>query len=167
MNLNAWVLAAALVLPGPQGKTVNFSGTWEMDLKKSEGLPPAFGTVESYVAEIRHRGDSLALTASMAGNGQKVEFPPFLYVLNGEETYRPDSLRGSFRWITGNYSKDGKKVRLTTRVLMVRPDGAKLEFTQSEEWRFTGGDTMEMTVRQKFRGSDSTRSERRIFRKVK
>lgn len=167
MNVNWWMLLLTPLLLGFQGGKTNFSGKWELDLKKSVNLPPSFRTVESYVAEIRHEGDSVTLNAAMGGNGQNVTFPVFSYALDGKEIYRADSLRGSFRWVTGRTSKDGKRILLDTKALLIRPDGAKVEFTQAEEWKISGTNSMEMAIRQKFPAGDSTRTERRIFRKVK
>jgi hypothetical protein len=103
----------------------------------------------------------------MEGNGQSVSFPVFQYLMNGVETHRADSLRGSFRWSKGKFSKDGKKIQIETRALLIQPDRARVEFTQNEEWKLVDENTMVMSISQNFKDRDTVRNEQRIYRKAK
>jgi hypothetical protein len=162
-----WVLLAASLMLSFQGKPVNFEGKWSLDLKKSVNLPPQFATVESYVIDIDQSGDSMTVVAVMKGNGQTVPFPPFVYVVNGKETYRKDTARGSERWMTAKWGKDGKSVTMDTRVRMAVAGKPPMEFSQHDVWKQADPSTIDVAISQKMSGSDSNRSEQRIFRKQK
>jgi hypothetical protein len=166
-----WVIMVAPLLVQfqgqVQGKRADFEGKWALDLKKSVNLPPQFSKVESYVIDIDQSGDSMTVLATMKGDGQTVPFPPFVYVVNGKETYRKDSLRGSERWMTAKWGKDGKSVVMDTRVRMQVPGKPPMEFSQHDEWLYGDTATINVAITQKMSGNDSTRSEKRIFRKQK
>jgi hypothetical protein len=162
-----WVILVTPLFLQFQGKHAEFKGTWALDLKKSVNLPPQFATVESYVIDIAQSGDSMTVVATMKGNGQTVPFPPFVYVVNGKETYRKDTLRGSERWMTAKWGKDGKSVMMDTKVKMSAPGKPPMEFSQHDEWKYGDATTINVAITQKMSGVDSTRTEQRIFRKQK
>lgn len=165
--LAAALLAAPALLPARQVVRGDFTGSWTLDLKKSENLPPSFKSVDSYVIDISQKGDSMTVLATMKGNGQEVPFPPFVYVMDGKETRRRDSLRGSDRRITSRWGAGGKSVVMDTRVTMKQAGKPPLEFTQHDEWTMTGKETITVDIRQAVKGTDSVRTERRIFRKLR
>lgn len=161
-----WILVLSPLFLYFQAKHGNFGGSWELDLKKSVNLPAAFKSVDSYVIAIVQKNDSMTVTATMKGNGQTVPLPPFVYLLNGKENYRKDSLRGSERWMTAHWGKDGKSVIMDTRVSMKQGDKTVVDFSQHDEWNMTGT-TLDVSITQKMKGTDSVRTERRVFRKLK
>lgn len=161
------LLLAAPLLVSFQGKRADFEGKWALDLKKSVNLPPQFATVESYVIDIDQSGDSMTVVAVMKGSGQSVPFPPFIYVVDGKETYRRDTLRGSERWMTAKWGKDGKSVTMDTRVRMSVAGKPPMEFSQHDEWKHGDASTIDVAITQKMSGVDTSRTERRIFRKQK
>ena len=116
-----WILLVAPLFLQFQHNRGNFAGLWELDLKKSANLPPSFTSVDSYVLDIRQSGDSLTVIAEMKGNGQTVPFPPYVYVLDGKEAYRRDSLRGSERWSSARWAAGGRSVVMDTRVSLQVP----------------------------------------------
>lgn len=166
MKRIAWIVLIAPLFLQFQHSRGNFGGRWELDLKKSSNLPPSFATVDSYVIDIRQSGDSLTVLAEMKGSGQTVPFPPFIYVVDGKETYRRDSLRGSDRWSSARWTAGGSGVAMDSRVSLKAAGRPPMEFTQHDEWKLgAGGSTLDISITQKMKGSDSVRTEHRVFRK--
>ncbi len=150
-----------------QGKKPDVTGKWDLDLKKSENLPASFRNVDSYTFAVSRSGDTLTVNAGLTGGGQTVEFPPFTYVLDGKETYREDTLRGSRRWSTGHWSKDGGSILVDTKIILAPPGRDTVSVMQHEVWKRKDTSTLEITSEQKFIGTDSVRTERRIYTKAK
>src|SRR3712207_1446366 len=94
------VLAAVLALPSlyAQGTKPTFSGTWELDQKRSEGVPP--GTQQVLV--VNQAGERLDVEVKISGPGGDQTLTD-LYVLNGKETEFTPPLIG------GGKSKGGKR----------------------------------------------------------
>jgi hypothetical protein len=109
----------------------------------------------------------MTVTATMKGNGQTVPLPPFVYLLDGKESHRKDTARGSERWMKAAWGKDGKSVVMDTRVSMTQAGRTVMDFSQHDEWKLTGGNVLDVSVTQRMKGSDSVRTERRFFRKLK
>jgi len=144
----------------------NFSGLWELDLKKSTNLPKSFESVERYTMDVRQTPDSIIMIIGLKGGGQDVKFPVTNYLLNGKEVYREDTLRMSKRWIKCSWATNGSALVVDSRVQ--QSFGGKMkEFTQRDEWRLTDAKTVEIDLTQKFAQGDSTHSEKRIFHKKK
>lgn len=166
MKRIVWIVLIAPLFLQFQHSRGNFGGTWVLDLKKSANLPPSFASVESYVIDIKQSGDSLTVVAEMKGNGQTVPFPPFIYVLDGKETYRRDSLRGSERWSSARWIPGGSGVAMESRVSLKSAGRPAMEFTQHDDWKLAGGgSTLDIAITQKMKGTDSVRTEHRVFRK--
>lgn len=164
----AWpLLLIAPSLLAFQAKRADFGGNWQLDMEKSVNLPPTFEGVESYVLDIAQSGDSLTVVATMKGKGRTVPFPPYVYVADGRETHRLDSLRGSERWMTARWGRDGASLELDTRVTMKQAGRPALEFTQRDVWKLAPGGTIDVGITQRMKDTDSVRTERRIFRKLK
>jgi hypothetical protein len=167
-----WVLLIAPLFLNFQARRGDFAGSWELDLKKSVNLPASFKNVESFILEIRQKGDSLTVLANMRGKGadgkvQNVPFPPFIYVMDGKEGYRKDSIRGSERWMSAHWGSDGKSVVMDTRARVIQAGRPPTEFSQHDVWKKVGDSTLDIAITQKTTGSDSVRTERRIYRKLK
>jgi hypothetical protein len=162
-----WILLITPLFLQFQSKHGNFAGTWELDLKKSVNLPPSFKSVDSFILDIALKGDSMTVVANMKGKGQTVPFPPYVYVLDGKETYRKDTLRGSERWMKAAWGTDGKSVVMDTRASITPPGKPTQTFSQHDAWTLVGDTLIDITITQKMQGPDSLRSERRFFRKLK
>jgi hypothetical protein len=167
MNKSWWFLLLTPLLFQSQVRRADFGGRWELDLKKSVNLPSSFSTVDAYIIDISGSGDSMTVVATMTGKGQTVPFPPFVYVVNGKETYRKDTARGSERWMTAKWGSDGKSVSMDTKVRVTPPGKPPMEFRQHDEWKLADTATINVAITQKMSGTDSVRNERRIFRKLK
>ena len=166
-----WILLITPLFLQGQPRRGDFTGSWELDVKKSVNLPPSFKQVESFVLEITQKGDSLTVIANMTGRGpdgkaQAVPFPPFIYVMDGKETYRKDSIRMSERWMSANWGPEGKSVVMDTRALIKQAGKPAVEFSQHDEWKKVGDSTLDIAITQKTKGTDSVRTERRIYRKI-
>ncbi len=144
----------------------DFSGNWKLDVKKSVNLPSSFAQVELYTMNIRQTADSMIIVISLTGSGQSVVFPMTNYLFNGAEVFREDSIRQSKRWVTCAWADDGKQLVVTSRVEQGLGEKKK-EYTQRDEWKMPDPSTFQISVMQKFAHSDSTRSESRIFRRMK
>ncbi len=167
MKRAAVVLLAAPLLVFFQAGQLNVSGNWTLDLEKSDNLPASFAHVDSYHFDVMQSRDTLTVNAGLKGNGQAVEFPPFVYVLDGNESYRQDTLRGSERWSTGRWSKDGRSILIDTRIALSPAGRPPVRITQRDVWKMVDSLTLEISTEQKYDGSDSVRNERRIYRKEK
>jgi len=170
-TLASIVLTGAVTAPTgpllPQGKKLDVVGHWVLDLKKSVNLPASFANVDSYTFNVGRSGDTLTVNAGLTGGGQTVEFPPFVYVLDGKETYRQDTLRGSERWSTGRWSKGGDAILVDTRISLAPPGRPAVSIMQHDVWKRVDEKTLEISTEQKYIGTDSVRTERRIYTKAK
>ena len=164
MNMLFITLAVVLAMFPPKAK--NFSGLWELDMKKSTNLPKSFEQVESYTMDVRQTSDSMIIVIGLKGGGQDVKFPLTNYLLNGKEVFREDTLRMSKRWITCSWASNGSVFVVSSKVEQGSA-GKKKEFTQRDEWRQKDASTVEISLSQKFAQGDSTHSELRVFHKMK
>ena len=143
---------------------INFSGKWKLDTKKSANLPASFQHVDAYVMEVRQTADSIIVNVSLSGDGQDVKLPVTVYACSGTEIYREDTLRGSKRWSKGVWTTTGKKFIIDNRVEQKR---GEQKYTQRDIWQLNDQNTLQISVTQQFDMHDSTRSERRVFHRVK
>lgn len=164
-NIVAMVLLS-LCFVGFQSGRSDFSGDWKLDLKKSTHLPGSFQSVDSYVMHIQQTKDSMITSVDMVGSGQHVTFPLVAYGFDGKEIFREDTLRGSKRWSKSTWATTGRKLVIESRVEQKRKD-ILLEYTQRDVWQLNDSKTIQLSVTQHYPKGDSTRSEKRIFRRVK
>ena len=158
-------IMAALCLAGFQpANRADFSGSWRLDLKKSSNLPASFQSVDSYTMKVQQTADSLIVNVHLKGNGQEVDFPPTYYTFDSVEVFREDTLRGSKRWMRGMWTTTGMKLIIESRVEQKRGD---LKYAERDIWQMNGQNTLQVSVRQEYAGKDSSRSERRVFQRVK
>lgn len=154
------------VFLGFQKPKTNFGGVWHLDLKKSQNLPPSFASVESFTMIVKQYADSIMAVSQMACSGQNVTFPPSTYRFDGSEVFREDTVRGSKRWITTMWSKNGKKLTIVNRVGL-RSNGKERKYTQTDVWQIKGKDILEIEMTQNFADTDSTHIQRRVYNRVK
>lgn len=159
------ILLALLTFGSPSAKS-NFSGTWTLDKKRSSNLPASFASVQSYALEIVQSADSMTAVAHMEGSGQKVTFPVAVYRFSGSEVFREDLERHIRRWVTSSWQTTGKKLIVNSRVQQ-QLGPRESRYTQRDVWQMLDARTLQISITQTFEGSDSTHSERRIFKRRK
>jgi len=146
-------------------RQLDLSGSWKLDIKHSDNLPKSFAMVESFIMHIRQSKDSMLLSTTMTGAGQTQTFPPTIYKFDGSEVYRNDTARGSERWIKATWATTGQKFIITQRV--VQRSGAKeVRYSETDVWQKGKKNMLLVLVTQKYEGSDSTRTERRYYKRV-
>lgn len=167
MKSIVWIIVFWSVgFAGPNPKRV-FEGKWKLDPARSKNLQSSFKGVESYVMDIRQTADSLLLFVDMQGAGQHVNFPVAAYELNGRETFRSDTLRGSKRWSTCKLSSNGKSLTITSKAEQMGMDQRFQKFRQTDSWKLVDVNTLQIDITQVYTKPDaSTRKERRIFRRL-
>lgn len=157
--LNAVLLLAMPVHP-------DFSGSWKLDLTKSLNLPGSFKQVEAYTMEIQQTNDSMTIIVGLVGGGQSVKFPVTKYIFDSSEVFREDTLRHSKRWTRCSWEQDGTTLEVTSRVQQGIGE-KRTEYVEHDEWKMNGADAFQISVSQKYTGTDSTRTEQRIFYRTK
>ncbi len=167
MKRAVFLIVTVPMLAFMQSKKPDVTGHWMLDLKKSVNLPASFTYVDSYTFDVAMSHDTLTVNAGLEGNGQTVAFPPFVYVLDGKEVYRKDTLRESERWSTGRWSKDGRNILVDTRIALSPAGRPPVGIMQKDVWTLVDPKTLEISTEQKFDGTDSVRTERRIYRRAK
>lgn len=159
-------LLLALLSVGAQKPVARFGGVWSLDLKQSQGLPSAFNGVESFTMIVKQRPDSIVVAIQMTGAGQNVSLPVNVYRFNGPEVFREDTTRGTKRWMKAKWSGNGRTLTIVNRIES-RTGGKEQRYTQTDTWRMAGKDVLRVTMTTKFKDSDSTRTQLRIFQRVK
>jgi len=159
-------LLLGLLFVGAQKNRAHFAGVWSLDLKKSQGLPAAFSSVESFTMVVKQHADSMVVASQMTGGGQSVSFPVSVYRFGSSEVFREDTARGTKRWMRSAWSANGRTLTVVNRVEM-RSGGKEQRFTQTDAWQMKGKDLLQETMTTKFTGSDSTRSQTRVYHRVK
>ncbi len=167
MKRAVFLIVTVPMLAFMQSKNPDVTGHWMLDLKKSVNLPASFTHVDSYTFDVAMSHDTLTVNAGLEGNGQTVAFPPFVYVLDGKEVYRKDTLRESERWSTGRWSKDGRNILVDTRIALSPAGRPPVRIMQKDVWTLVDPKTLEISTEQKFDRTDSIRTERRIYRRGK
>jgi len=167
MKSAVFLLMTVPLLAFSQSKQPDVAGNWKLDLGKSVNLPASFTHVDSYTFDVGISHDTLTVNAGLEGNGQTVAFPPFVYVLDGKEVYRKDTLRESERWSTSRWSKDGRNILVDTRIALSPAGRPPVRIMQKDVWTLVDSLTLEIRTEQKFDGTDSVRTERRIYRRAK
>ena len=151
--------------PGFQHRYTDFSGTWALDMKKSQNLAPSFKSVTSFRMNVQQTNDSIIINRHMSGSGQTLDLPPLSYRFGGPEVFREDTLRGTKHWTTAAWETTGQKFIVNDRT--VRRQGEKEQhYTQTEVWQFGKKNMLMILLTQKFDEGDSTHTERRYYRRV-
>jgi len=166
MKRAALFLLLAVLSIGAQKPVARLGGVWSLDLKESQGLPAAFNGVESFTMVVKQRPDSLVVAIQMAGGGQNVSLPVNVYRFNGREVFHEDTARGTKRWMKAQWSGNGRTLTIVNRVES-RAGGKEQRYTQTDTWRMAGRDVLRVMATTKFKDSDSSRTQTRIFHRVK
>jgi len=168
MNRIVAVILASACFLALSPHHANFSGTWKLNMKKSKNLPASFMNLKSYSMHVQGSDDSMTVVVEFEGSGQRVASPPTVYVFDGKERYREDTLRGSRRRIPASWTSTGQKLIVTSRVIQTQGQtkGQERGYTQTDTWALSRRNTLDILVTQKFEGSDSTNSEQWIFHRT-
>ena len=167
MRRSLLLIACILLCLGFQTSRTNFTGKWELDFKKSKGLPPStFKGVEQYVMEIQESHDSMTVYVELKGSGQDVKYPSSVYTFSGKEILREDTPRGSKRWSKTKWIERGKKFVVTSRIEQTVMQRSQ-RYRQTDSWEIRSDGILEITIKQKFEPRDSTSVQHRYFHRMK
>ncbi|HTK81068.1 MAG TPA: hypothetical protein VL633_02155 [Bacteroidota bacterium] len=168
MKIKIFIAVLAAALFGFQSlKHADFSGAWQLDLKKSENLPESFKNIDSFIMNIRQTRDSIVTVASMKGMGQDVKLPFTAYALNGNEVFRADTARKSARWIKASWKSGGKHFVVDSRVEQHVGTPELEKYSQSDTWELTDANTLQISVLQKTPEGKEKHTERRVFHRAR
>jgi hypothetical protein len=162
------VIALALAILSTAGTAFsqppkpNFSGTWELDAKKSEGVPPEMGQVMT----VRQNGDRLDLEIKVTSKqGDRTSTDS--YVLSGEETEFTPALVGADGTAKGKrvatWSADGSGFDSTEQATVKSGEGSD-EIKGKRTWRISA-DGKSLTVEMDLAGAQGPMKSKRVFNK--
>jgi hypothetical protein len=162
------VLAVALAILSTTGSAFceppkpDFSGTWELDPKKSEGVP---GDMRQ-VMTVRQEGDRLEVEIKVRGNqGDRTSTDS--YVVSGQETEFTPTIIG------GDGTAKGKRVATwsangsgfdTTEHATVKTDEGADEIKGKRTWRISP-DGKTLTIEMDLAGKQGQMQSKRVFNK--
>lgn len=144
--LTAALIGALAILPAAAAQT-DLTGTWVLDISRSDGLPPGAGPITMTVKQSGERIDIEVHVQTPTGE-QRI---PDVYVLDGKETdFRPPvpadiSATGKR---TSRRSAGGNGFEASERATIQGPEG-EVTITAARKWTLApGGDTLtlEMTI---------------------
>ena len=161
------VLMLCVVAVGFQNHHTDFSGKWRLDMKQSKDLPASFKNLQSYTLHVDQAKDSMTTIPEFTGMGQTMKLPSTIYKFDNTEVYREDTVRGSKRWRKASWTTNGQKLIVTSRVIQHLQNGIEQRYTQTDVWQSTNANRLLLLVTQKFEPNDSTRTERRVFVRMK
>ena len=165
-KLLGWVIICVCVMGFQTVHKTDFSGSWKLDLKKSKNLPAAFKNVDRYIMEVQQNTDSLVAVVQMEGMGQKTSLPPLVCVFAHKEDYTEDTLRLAKHWISSEWTSTGTKFIVHKKnVLQVAQ--SEQRSTETDVWMLKNRSTLIISVTQKLEKDGSTKSEQRVFHRVK
>ncbi len=145
-----------------------YVGKWALDMKKSKNLPESFKSVEQYTMDVQQTGDTIIVVAGLKGSGQDVKFPATMYIPNGNEMFKDDTLRAVKRWYTAQWAEKEKQFTVTSRVSQRNMRTLKeQQYTQSDVWTMQSDSVIHLATTQKFQPNDSTHSQLRVFIRMK
>jgi hypothetical protein len=140
----------------------NFSGTWELDAKKSEGVP---GDMRQ-VMTVRQDGDRVDLEIKVSGNqGDRTSTDS--YVVSGQETEFTPVLVGPAGTAKGKrvatWSADGSGFDATEQATVKNDEGTD-EIKGKRAWRISP-DGKTLTIEMDLAGSQGAMKSKRVFTK--
>jgi hypothetical protein len=161
------VLALALAILSTTGSAFcapkpNFSGTWELDGKKSEGVPGEMRQVMT----VRQEGDRLDLeikTTTKQGDRTSTDS----YVVSGQETEFTPALVGAEGTAKGKrvatWSADGSGFDATEHATLKSDEGTD-EIKGKRTWRISA-DGKTLTIEMDLAGAKGPIKSKRVFNK--
>ncbi len=160
------LMAATAALGFQTAHRTDFSGKWQLDLKKSKNLPDAFQHVDKYVMTVTQNPDSLVASVKMEGNRQSTSLPPLVCVFGKKEDFTEDTLRLAKHWISSEWTSTGTKL-IVHKKNVLKISGVEERSTETDVWQLKNRSTLVLLVTMKYEKDGSTRSEQRIFHRVK
>jgi hypothetical protein len=162
------VLALALAILSTTGSAFcqspkpNFSGTWELDAEKSEGVPPEIRQVMT----VRQEGDRLDVEVKVSGQpGDRTVTDS--YVVSGKETDFTPALVGGDGTAKGKrvatWNADGTGFDTTERATVNGEKGTN-EIKGKRSWRL-GADGKTLTIAMDLEGPTGPMQSKRVFNK--
>src|SRR2546423_13231118 len=140
----------------------NFSGMWELDAKKSEGVP---GDMRQ-VMTVRQEGDRLDLEVKMTTD-QSDRTLTDSYLVSGQETEFTPALAGGGGTAKGKrvatWSTDGSGFDVTEYATMKSDEGTD-EIKGKRTWRISA-DGKTLTIEMDLAGSRGPIKSKRVFNK--
>jgi hypothetical protein len=158
-------LSAVIVLGFQQNKS-GFSGTWLLDKAKSRDLPQMFTVIDSLKMKVVQFRDSLVATTMMKHSGQWTSFPLSVYRLDGKEQVVEDRAQGTRRSGKSALSDGGRKLTVDHRT-EINLKGTKRRYIQKDVWIMKGTNELDVTMTQTFVDTDSTRTQYRVYKRIK
>ena len=138
----------------------NFSGTWELDTKKSEGVP---GDMRQVLA-VRQEGDRLDVEIKVSGNqGDRTSTDS--YVVSGQETEFTPTIIGGDGTAKGKrvatWSADGSGFDTTEHATVKTNEGTD-EIKGKRTWRISA-DGKTLTIEMDLAGAQGQMQSKRVF----
>jgi hypothetical protein len=156
------ILAAAAVAADPARP--DFSGRWELDLEKSEGLPP--GTKQ--IMTVQQTGDRLEVELQLSGGPAGERTLRDTYVINGEPAeFTPAMMAGDMKpkkgTRTATWAKDGSGIDVREEATLEGPEGTDT-VAGERKWRLAGGGKM-LTIDIDMEGKGGAMKGKRVYQK--
>ena len=140
----------------------DFSGTWTLDMAKSEGLPP---DVKSQTVIVKQTGDRVEAETKTTREGGE-EVTPAVYTLDGKEAdfvqKGPNGMEGKGKR-TSNWTADGNGFDVKETAVFDTPGGA-VEMKATRKWALAA-DGKTLTIDMNLESPMGTRVIKRVFTK--
>ena len=140
----------------------NFSGTWQLDTRKSEGVPAEMRQVMT----VRQEGNRIDVEVKIAGEAGDRTLTDS-YVVTGEETDFTPALIGSGGTAKGKrvatWRADGSGFDATEHAT-VEGEGGNDEIKGKRHWRLAA-DGKTLTIEMDLEGSQGPLKSKRVFQK--
>jgi hypothetical protein len=153
--LSAGIVAAA---------KANFSGTWTLDVGKSEGLPPGMTSTMT----VTQTGDRVGVEAKLKmGEGEERTIKD-VFVLDGKETdFTPPFIGGNSASVkrakrTSKWTADGNGFEVTEEAVLNAPDGSEDTIKATRRWSLSA-DGKTVTVEGTMQAPNGTTKTKRVF----
>lgn len=156
------ILAAAAFAADPARP--DFSGRWELDLEKSEGLPP--GTKQIMI--VQQSGDRVEVELQLSGGPGGERTIRDTYVVNGEPAeFTPAMLGGEMKpkkgTRTASWAKDESGLDLREEATLEGPKGTDT-IAGERKWRLADGGKV-LTIDIDMKGDGGAMKGKRVYRK--
>lgn len=159
----ATVLIAALSPPMPaQAKPADFTGTWELDTSRSEGVPPEM----QQTMTVKQSGDRVEVQTLVKGPQGEQKIPD-VYVLDGRENdFTPTVIGGGAGKgkRTARWSEGRNGFETTERATLPGPEGDEVTVTATRKWTLAP-DGKTLTIEMTMNGPAGEVTSSRVFTK--
>lgn len=154
------ILSLGQFASGAETGKPNFTGTWELDAKKSEGVPEGM----KQGLTVRQEGDRIDVEITMSG-AQGDRTLPDAYVLDGKEVeFRPAIVGGGNAKAgkrVAKWAEDGMGFEAQERATVEGPQGED-EMSGKRTWRLSP-DGKVLTIEVDMKGRGGPMKSKRVF----